>query len=160
MDKAAHFEIRPARPGDRAVLLAMSSRLTIGVAPWRDPDRVAAAVRGWIESSLASAGQDGHAMLVAVLDGQVAGLVSLGEREHFTGQVDAYIGELVTDEAAEGRGAGRALMAAAENWAAGRGLARITLDTGIRNQRARRFYATAGFEEEDIRLSRRVRAGG
>jgi ribosomal protein S18 acetylase RimI-like enzyme len=160
MDTAAHFEIRPARPQDRAALLALSSRLTIGVAPWRDPAKVAAAVRGWVESSLASASQDGHALLVAVLDGQVAGLVSLGEREHFTGEVDAYIGELVTSEAVEGRGAGQALMAAAEAWAAGRGLARITLDTGIRNQRARRFYAAAGFEEEDVRLSRPVRAGG
>ena len=156
MDQAADFDIRPVRPQDHPALLALSARLTIGVAPWRDPAKVASAVRGWIESSLASAGDDGHAVLVAVHGGQVAGLVSLAEREHFTGEVDAYVGELVTAEAVEGRGAGRALMAAAEKWAAGRGLARLTLDTGIRNQRARRFYAAIGFEEEDIRLSRAV----
>ncbi len=156
MDKAAHVDIRPARAQDHAALLALSPRLTIGVAPWRDPDRVARAVRGWIESSLGSASDEGHAVLVAVLDGRIAGLVSLGQWEHFSGEVDAYVGELVTDGAAEGRGVGRALMAAAEEWAAERGLARITLDTGIRNDRARRFYAAFGFEEEDVRLSKRV----
>ena len=159
MDQAADFDIRPVRPQDHPALLALSARLTIGVAPWRDPAKVASAVRGWIESSLASAGDDGHAVLVAVHGGQVAGLVSLAEREHFTGEVDAYVGELVTAEAVEGRGAGRALMDAAEKWAAGRGLARLTLDTGIRNQRARRFYAAIGFEEEDVRLSKPVRPG-
>lgn len=56
----------------------------------------------------------------------------------------------------EGRGVGRALMAAAEKWAASRGLSPITLETGARNHRARRFYERAGFEEEDIRLSKPV----
>jgi len=94
---------------------------------------------------------------VALLDGRVAGMVSLAERRHFTGDLDAYIGELVTDGAVEGSGAGRALMAAAEEWAAGRGLSRITLETGARNDRARHFYERAGFAEEDIRLSKPVR---
>jgi GNAT superfamily N-acetyltransferase len=47
--------------------------------------------------------------------------------------MDAYVGELVIGSAFEGRGAGRALMAAAERWAAERGLSRITLDTGAHN---------------------------
>jgi ribosomal protein S18 acetylase RimI-like enzyme len=150
------FEVRPAEPGDRPALLDLSARLTSGVAPWRDPEKVAAAVRGWVASSLESAGQDGHAMLVALLGGQVVGLVSLAEREHFTGETDAYIGELAVTAALEGRGAGQALLGAAERWAAGRGLAHITLDTGARNHRARHFYERAGFLEEDVRLTRPV----
>jgi hypothetical protein len=78
-------------------VLDLSARLTIGVAPWRDPEKVATAVRGWAESSLASAREEGHAVLVALLDGQVAGMVSLAERKHFTGDLDAYVGELVID---------------------------------------------------------------
>jgi ribosomal protein S18 acetylase RimI-like enzyme len=156
MDYYAGFRIRPVRPEDRMVLLDMSARLTIGVAPWRDPRKVAVAVRGWIESSLTSAGNEGSAVLVALLDGTVAGMVSLAEREHFTGDHDAYIGELVVGAAMEGRGAGQALMAAAERWAQSRGLSRITLETGARNHRARRFYDRAGFEEEDIRLTKSI----
>ena len=156
MSESTDFQIRPVREEDRPALLELSPRLTIGAAPWRDPAGVAAAAQGWIESSLASAHEDGHAMLVALLDGRIAGLVSLVERRHFTGEVDAYVGELITDEALEGRGAGRALMAAAQQWAAGRGLSRIILDTGAHNHRARRFYERFGFEEEQIRFSMAV----
>jgi ribosomal protein S18 acetylase RimI-like enzyme len=151
------FAIRPAEPGDHPALLGLSPRLTIGVAPWRDPAKVATAVRGWITSSLASAGRDGHDVLVALAGDQAAGLVSLAEREHFTGELDAYIGELAVDAAFEGHGAGRALIAAADQWAAGRGLAHITLETGARNYRARHFYQRAGFQEEDIRFTKPVR---
>ena len=157
MNKPPDFDIRPAREEDYPTLLALSARLTMGAAPWRDPAKVAAAARGWIESSLASAHEDGRAVMVALLDRRVAGMVSLAERRHFTGDLDAYIGELVTDGAVEGSGAGRVLMAAAEKWAAGRGLSRITLETGVRNHRARQFYERAGYEEEEIRLSKAVR---
>ena len=153
------FTIRPARTDDHPALLALSPRLAAGVAPWRDPGTVARAVRGWIESSLAATHLDGHAVLVAVLNGQVEGMVSLAERRHFTGDLDAYIGELVVDGTVEGRGAGRALMTAAEGWAVNRGLPRITLETGTRNQRARRFYASAGYLEEDIRLTKIFQSG-
>jgi ribosomal protein S18 acetylase RimI-like enzyme len=159
MHESGVFEIRPVRESDHAPLLTLSSRLAIGVAPWRDPGKVAAAVRGWIESSLASAHCADQAVLVAVLDGRVVGMVSLAERRHFTGDTDAYVGELVVDTTVEGRGAGRALMQAAERWAAHRGLFKITLETGTRNHRARRFYADAGYQEEDIRLTKIISAG-
>jgi ribosomal protein S18 acetylase RimI-like enzyme len=159
MTQTTHFEIRPVNPADHPAVLALSPRLTIGAAPWRDPDKVAAAARGWIESSLAAAGQDGHTVLVALLGGHVAGMVSLAEREHFTEELDAYIGELVVGHAQEGRGAGRALLAAADGWAASRGLARITLDTGAANHRVQRLYARTGFVPEDIRLSKPVTPG-
>ena len=105
---------------------------------------------------LAAAEDEGHAVLVALKGEQVAGMVSLAEREHFTGSLDAYVGELVIHSAMEGCGAGRALMAAAGEWAISRGLTRITLETGARNDRARSFYERTGFEEEDIRLSKPI----
>ena len=46
-------------------------------------------------------------MLVALKGEQVAGMVSLAEREHFTGSLDAYVGELVIHSAMEGCGAGQ-----------------------------------------------------
>jgi hypothetical protein len=85
MTDSGELGIRPARPEDYPALLDLSPRLAIGVAPWRDPAKVAAAVREWIESSLASVGEQGHAVLVAVIDGQVAGMVSLAERDPLHG---------------------------------------------------------------------------
>ena len=158
MTEQQEISIHPAAPGDSPALMALSERLVTGVAPWRDPVRVAAAARGWVESSLAAAGRRGRAVLVARCGDQIAGLVSLAERSHFTGQTDAYIGELVVNARMEGRGVGQALLAAAEDWAAGRGLGCITLETGSANDRARHFYECAGYQEEEIRLTKPVRA--
>lgn len=96
-ERARCLRCSPGQPRGLSRLRDLSSRLAIGVAPWRAPEKVATAVRGWIESSLASAWDEGHAVLVAVLGGHVAGMVSLAEREHFTGDPDAYVGELVID---------------------------------------------------------------
>jgi ribosomal protein S18 acetylase RimI-like enzyme len=154
--------VRPFERQDQDAVLALSRRLTIGVAAWRDPERVAHAARGWVEGSLAAADRPGHAMFVAVAGGaegakgDVLGFVSVGETNHFTGQVDGYVGELVTAEALEGRGVGRALMAAAENWARQRGLSNLTLETGAANIRARKFYEHLGYLEEEVRLTRRL----
>jgi GNAT superfamily N-acetyltransferase len=151
--------VRPFEPGDRAAVLVLSQRLTIGVAVWRDQERVSEAAHGWVEASLATADKPDHAVFVAVAggsDGEVVGFVSVGESKHFTGQVDGYVGELVTAAAAEGRGVGRALMAAAEDWARQRGLSNLTLETGAANGRARNFYANLGYLEEEVRLTRRL----
>ncbi|MEU4549997.1 GNAT family N-acetyltransferase [Nonomuraea dietziae] len=148
--------IRPYRDEDRDAVVALAPRLTEGVAAWRDADAVAVAVRGWVTGSLDRDGSDGHGVLVAVHDGCVAGFVTLATQRHFTGQVDAYIGELVVCAEVERIGIGRALVNAAESWARERGLRRITLETGAANVRARSFYRALGYAEEGVRLSRPV----
>jgi ribosomal protein S18 acetylase RimI-like enzyme len=146
------IEVRPFINADRDAVLNLVHRLTIGVAPWRDDLAVAAAVRGWIEKSIAPEG-DG-ATFVAVAGHAVVGFVSVASSEHFTGECDAYIGELAVDAAFEGRGAGRRLIAAAEQWARQAGFRCITLDTGAANSRARRFYGRLGYGEEDVKLTK------
>ncbi|MFF5205816.1 GNAT family N-acetyltransferase [Streptosporangium sp. NPDC000396] len=148
--------IRPYRDEDRDAVVTLAPRLTEGVAVWRDADAVALAVRGWVTSSLDQDGRDGHGVLVAISDGCVAGFVTVTTRRHFTGQVDAYIGELVVSAELEGMGVGRALADAAESWARERGLQRITLETGAANVRARSFYQALGYAEEEVRLSKPV----
>ncbi len=88
-------------------------------------DGVQAAVQTWVEESI-DASDDRHAVFVARADGEVVGVVSVSEQQHWSGQVDAYVGELVTAEAWERRGVGRALLARAEQWARDRGLDRVT----------------------------------
>jgi ribosomal protein S18 acetylase RimI-like enzyme len=148
------YTIRRYRPGDAGAVLAMADRLTVGVAPWRDADAVRTAVRGWVSGAISGSG-DGP-VWVAELGGAVVGFVHAGERAHFSGERDGYVGELVVAEAAERHGIGRALLAAAEDWAAGRGLRRLSLETGAANTTARAFYAALGYQEEDVRLSRSI----
>jgi ribosomal protein S18 acetylase RimI-like enzyme len=148
--------IRPYRDGDRGQVMDLAPRLSEGVAAWRDPEAVGRAVRGWVAGSLETAAEPGHAVFVAEADGEIAGLITVTEKVHFTGQVDAYVGELVVAAGHERRGIATRLMAAAETWAARRGLAFITLETGAANEPARSLYAALGFLGEDVRLTKPV----
>lgn len=147
-------QIREYTPADRDAVLALAPRLTEGVAPWRDPAGVLAAVVAWVTSSADNSGQPGRAMFVAADGGTIVGLVTVAERKHFTGQVDAYVGELVTAAGMERRGIASNLMAAAEAWGAARGLEYLTLETGAANHAARAFYAALGYQEEEVRLTK------
>lgn len=155
-DMTAHLpvEIRPIQPGDHDQVLALAPRLTQGVAAWREPGAVLRAVRGWVKSSLHSVSEPGHAVYVAIANEHPAGLVTVCERAHFTGQVDGYVGELVVASTLERHGIATQLMNAAEAWAVRRDLAFLSLETGAANQPARMFYAQRGYQEEDIRLTK------
>jgi ribosomal protein S18 acetylase RimI-like enzyme len=147
-------DVRPFRAADREACLALAGRLTEGVAAWRDPDAVLSAVRGWVAAAVEAVDEPSQAMFLAERSGRVVGLVAVAERVHFSGEVDAYVGELAVAADAEGQGVGRALMEAAEAWARSRGRAHITLETGAANTRAREFYQRLGYLTEDVRLTK------
>ncbi|MER6943722.1 GNAT family N-acetyltransferase [Nonomuraea sp. NPDC000554] len=148
--------VRSYSPADRDAVAALAPRLTEGVASWRTPEAVARVVHGWVEHSVTRSGTGGAAVFVAELSGEIVGFVSVTEQAHFTGELDGYIGELAVSSRHEGRGIGKQLVEAAEAWARSRGRARVGLETGAANARARRFYASLGYQEEGVRLSRPV----
>ena len=145
--------VRPANAADREAVHALAPRLTEGVAAWRHPAAVASAVRGWVEASLDNAEDRDRAVLVAEDDGAVVGFCSLAVETHWSGGRDVYISELAVDSTREGRGIGRALVAAALDFAKACGCTQLTLLTGAANTRARAFYGQLGFLEEDVRLT-------
>ncbi len=98
------MRVRPYQPSDWDDLQALALRLTEGVAPWRNDIGVRAAVRGWVTEAIARVGRDDAILLVAETDGDVVGFVSVTEREHWSGDRDAEIGELVVRADAEGDG--------------------------------------------------------
>jgi ribosomal protein S18 acetylase RimI-like enzyme len=151
-------EIRRYVPADRDAVMALAPRLTEGKAPWRDDEAWLAAANSWIAGAAESAGAPDNAVFVAVDGEQIVGVVHAAERKHFTGQVDAYVGELITAAGQERRGIARALMQAAEEWGAARGLDYLTLETGMLNYSARAFYQALGYLEEDVRFTKQIRA--
>ena len=80
------------------------------------------------------------------------GFVSVGPSTHFTGEPQAYIGELVVSETEEGRGVGKALLQACEQWAQEQRYRFISLATGAANERALGFYRHLGYLDEDVKL--------
>jgi GNAT superfamily N-acetyltransferase len=148
--------LRPAEEADRVGILELAPRLAEGVAPWRDQAEALRAGRRWLEESLAAAAAGDGAVIVAAAPDGIAGVISVRPSAHFTGERDAYIGELVVADRAARHGIGRALVAAADEWARDQGLRNLTLHTGAFNTGARAFYADLGFAEEEVRLTRPI----
>src|SRR5215213_4592089 len=146
------ISVRPYQPADRAFVLSLAPRLTIGMPPWRDPQRCIAAVQGWVTGSIE---QHGQATMVFVAEderGERLGFATITHETHFTGERQAYIGELATSAAAEGRGVGTMLLQICEQWAREQGDRILALATGAANQRALGFYRHLGYRDEDIKL--------
>lgn len=149
--------VREATPADASAIAA------IRVAGWRT------AYAGLIEQAVLDAldpvaeavrRRDEWAArpppVVAEVDGRVVGFVLTGayraaieQPAHWPHEPDAgEVAALYVDPTRQGSGVGRALMtrALADLRAAGHPVARLWVLTG--NDRARRFYAAAGFDDE------------
>lgn len=68
----------------------------------------------------------------------------------------AYIAELFVAEAARGRGAGRALIAACEEWARARGIGIVLIGVLPGNARAHATYGKAGYGTYSLQLRKRL----
>ena len=88
--------------------------------------------------------------------GERLGFATVAHDSHFTGERQAYVGELATSETAEGRGVGKALIQACEQWACEQGYRILSLTTGAANQRALGFYRHLGYLGEDVKLIKRL----
>ena len=146
--------VRPYVSNDRAFVLSLAPRLAIGMQPWRDLTLWLKAVEGWLTESMEQHNQKTMVLVAEDEQGELLGFATVSHSTHFTGQRQAYIGELATSEKAEGRGVGSALVEACEQWAREQGYTMITLTTGAGNTRALMFYDHLGFRSEDITLTK------
>jgi ribosomal protein S18 acetylase RimI-like enzyme len=90
-------------------------------------------------------------VLVAVVDGEVAGYVRLNPASRFSSSDHVLtINGIAVDPARQGHGIGRALIDAAIAEAQRRGARRLTLRVFSPNERARRLYESAGFVVEGV----------
>ena len=90
---------------------------------------------------------------LAVVDGRACGMI--GTVAYPTYEQDGLSGKvlaLVTAKAARRRGIGRALIAAAENDFALRGIKRIALNTRLTRKDAHKFYEALGYERNGWRF--------
>jgi GNAT superfamily N-acetyltransferase len=84
--------------------------------------------------------------LVATRATDVVGLLTVHLRNTLNHESPiAQITLLVVDEAIRSRGAGRALVEAAEEWARARGSRRITVTTALARSGAHAFYEKVGY---------------
>ncbi len=73
-------------------------------------------------------------------------------RDFFTQEEHGHVSDIVVASGAEGRGVGRALMAAGEGWSRARGHRLLTLNVFAENTRARELYDRLGFAADTTKL--------
>jgi ribosomal protein S18 acetylase RimI-like enzyme len=138
------IEVRPARAGDDRALAALDratwTTLTSPASPPPEPD--------W---SFFDERVEIRDVLVAVVDGDVAGYVRLGRPTPLTASDHvAMIQGLAVDPARQRQGVGKALLDAAAAEARARGARRLTLRVLAHNEAARRLYERAGYVLEGV----------
>ena len=153
------IRIRPAQLKDSEWIMPLVPRLhEFGPPPWHQVATMNATVQAVLANEL-SAPTAGSAILVAEDSaGRPLGFVSLmTDRDYFTGVEVGHVSDLVVTHEAEGRGVGRALLAASEDWAKKAGYPWITLHVFEGNDRARRIYEENGYGVEWIRMLKPLR---
>ena len=146
--------VRPYVPTDHAFVLNLAPRLTVGMQAWRDLGLWLKTVEGWLAESIDQHNQKTMVLIAEDERGERLGFATVSHSSHFTGQRQAYIGELATSESFEGRGVGTALVEACEHWAREQGYTLLTLTTCAGNARALSFYHHHGFHDEDVTLTK------
>lgn len=139
------MHIRPIVLADRAAWLRMRASL------W--PDEPATDLAQQCDAFLAGAGAD-VSLLSAVLvseqaSGQLTGFVELFVRNCAEGCTGAapYVEGWYVAPSVRGRGVGRALMDAAEDWARAQGFGELGSDTPLTNDASQLAHRALGFEE-------------
>lgn len=144
------FRIRHAEPGDAAVLVELAR--TIGAEPegwlitdgeWRTPSEERRYLRTIRRSPHA-------AVLIVESPEGVVGRLSIARDPHPASRHVADVGLMVA-RGFRRRGAGRALMEAAEDWAREAGVHKIELHVFPYNAGAIALYESLGYEREGLR---------
>jgi ribosomal protein S18 acetylase RimI-like enzyme len=144
------LRIRPATLDDAAFVLGLVPRFAEFELPG---DRRSEELVDEFGRSLREALAAGADVFVAEdADGTPVGFIHLQTATDLTGRPRAHVGDLAVTQDAQGRGAGRALMRFAEQWAAERGHDRIGLVALTTNERALRFYERLGYERDTVTL--------
>ncbi len=155
---AASIQVRHAEPGDAPALVDLAR--SVGAEPegwlitdgdWRTPSEERRYLRTIRRSAHA-------AVLVAETADGIVGRLSISRDPHPASRHVADLGLMVA-QGFRRRGVGRALMAAAEDWARGVGVRKIELHVFPYNEPAIALYEDLGYEREGLRRVHYQRGG-
>jgi len=155
------FVVRPADPGDAEALTRLAEAVSAEPEAWLisadgewrsvgEERRYLRAVRRYEHA----------AVLVAerASDGAIVGRLSVARDTHPASAHVADVGLMVAKDARR-RGVGRALLAAAVDWARASGVRKLELHVFPWNEPAIQLYERFGFEREGYRKAHYHRAG-
>lgn len=142
--------IRPATAADRAFILNLVPRFVeFGPPAWRDSEQMTVKNQQVVTTALDAPASDAQILVATAANGEPLGFIHLQTNiDYFSGEPYGYISDIAVAIEGEGRGVGRALMAAGEAWAQQQGYSVLSLNVFTANQGTCRFYETLGYREE------------
>jgi putative acetyltransferase len=154
------FVVRPAEPSDAGALKHL------GDAVAAEPEGWLATLNGWRSAAderryLRAVRRYPHAavFVAEAEDGRLVGRLSVGRDQHPASRHVADLG-LMVDFAHRRQGIGRALLAAAVEWARGAGIRKLELHVFPWNEAAIALYEDFGFVREGYRKNQYRRDDG
>jgi ribosomal protein S18 acetylase RimI-like enzyme len=152
------MQIRKATAADTDWITGLAPRLhEFGPAAWRDVAGMNASVQTGLAKELADPTVGSEILAAVDPSGTPLGFVSMRtDHDYFTSEPIAHVVDIVVAREGEGRGVGRFLLAAAEQWAKDRGCRLLSLNVFEGNDRARRVYEQVGFTVEWTRMLKHV----
>jgi ribosomal protein S18 acetylase RimI-like enzyme len=147
--------IRKALPADAAFIAEHAHRmLDFKLPDWRanEKDIMVKADINHLTKAL-QADDKNDAMFIAEDElNNSLGFVRVNmQTDYFTGEDHAHVNDIVVIAEAEGKGAGKLLLAKADEWTKGKNVRWITLNVFDENFRARNVYEKAGYKIEWIK---------
>jgi len=131
---ALTHEIRRAQLDDAAELARLAEQLGYPMSAAEMALRLAALLE-----------DERHHVAVAPSGGSILGWMHVEHRTSLEGGDRAELMGLVVDSAARRGGLGRMLVKAAEEWAAARGLAVLTVRSNVAREQSHPFYEALGY---------------
>jgi GNAT superfamily N-acetyltransferase len=146
------ISVRIATPADHDFVVQTARRFAaFGPPEWRTPHEIVAGEVRCLDEFF-ERGMQGATLLIAEDSGAPAGFAFLEHHtDYFSGERHGHLGMIAVTEEAEGRGAGAALLDAADRWTRDHGYTRLTLNVFEANARARRAYERAGYRVETLK---------
>lgn len=153
--------VRDGTAADRDFVIDTARRFAaFGPPPWRSAQEVVAGEVRCLDDFF-DGRLTGPALVIAEDAGVAAGFAFLEPAvDYFSGDRHGHVGMIAVTEEAEGRGAGAALMRAAEEWARARGYPKLTLNVFEGNRRARNVYERFGYQVETVRYVKPIDSHG
>jgi ribosomal protein S18 acetylase RimI-like enzyme len=130
---SAILSIAPIEDGDVAEVIALWERCGL-TRPWNDPAADIALARRGANSTILI-GRDGGAIIATAMVGHD------GHR--------GWVYYVAVDPDHRGKGKGRAIMNAAEEWLRQAGIAKMQLMVRSDNTRVQAFYESIGYDEQE-----------
>jgi len=132
--KPPAIEIRPANSADAKPIAHLSGQLGYPTASRQAESRLDAIL-----------GAEDHAVFVAHADQQILGWIHVFLARRIESEPFAELGGLVVAASHRRRGIGRHLLARAEEWSIGCGVAKLRVRVRSSRDEARTFYQNLGF---------------